>query len=43
MITASELRSNIQTTLNTYWISVSKARAPFCALLEILWNGPDGI
>ena len=37
MITASELRSNIQSTLNTYWISASKVRAAFCALLAILW------
>jgi hypothetical protein len=40
MITASELRSNIQSTLNTYWIPVSKVRAAFCALLAILWIGP---
>ncbi len=40
MITASELRSNIQSTLNTYWISVSKVHAAFCALLVILWIGP---
>ena len=37
MITMSRPQSVSQSTLNAYWITVSKARAAFSALLAVLW------